>query len=151
MSVQIDGSGSILGVSSPAFIAYQTVNQSVITGTFTKLAINFEEYDTDNCYSTSLYRFTPTIAGYYQISGALQFNTGASPLVAIFKNGTEHARGPFLQGTASQSSSVSALVYLNGSSDYAELYGYQQTGSTISTQSSIRSLLYFTGHFARPV
>jgi hypothetical protein len=145
----IDAAGKILMPQSkgPAFIAYATSGQSIPSATFTKLLFDTEENDTNGCLASS--RFTPTTAGFYQINGAVQFNSGTSPIVAIFKNDAEYARGVFPQGTSSQSSTVAALVFLNGTTDYVELKAYQQSGSAMTTQASIRSLNYFHGFLAR--
>ena len=122
-------------IGGPAFSAYQSTLQSTSSGTWTKVAFQTEEFDTNlNFDSTANYRFTPTVAGYYQVNGAVQF---AAPLasvevVSIYKNGTSYKRG--MLGKASfYSFSVSALVYLNGSTDYVELYALQNSGVAVNT------------------
>lgn len=114
----------------PAFSAYQSSSQTLSSATFTKLLFQTEEWDTNNCFASST--FTPTVAGYYLISGAME--VGASNTVIflrMYKNGTA-----FKNFTGSNPSSVnaingSAMVYCNGSSDYVELYGYVGTGQVL--------------------
>ena len=117
----------------PAFSAHLSANQNIATSTFTKIAFNTELFDTNNNYSTSTYRFTPTLAGYYQINGiAFLSATKNAQLVTLYKNGVEFARGN-QQNTTTASSrgmSISYLVSANGSSDYFELYAFHTTGIT---------------------
>ena len=121
--------------AAPAFSAYPSANQAVITSTWTKLAANTEEFDTNSNYDTTLYRFTPTVAGYYQVNGNIYFNSssGNSTIsVAIYKNGAVAKYGNFsypASAPASTYTNVSALIYLNGSTDYVELYGYLNANS----------------------
>jgi len=86
------GSGVTVNVNRPAFQAYLGSNQTVADATATKLNINTKVFDTDSCYDTSLYRFTPTEAGKYLVYGNAEwystgntFNFGA---VRVYKNGS---------------------------------------------------------------
>jgi hypothetical protein len=117
-------------VNGPAFSAYANASQAVTTGVFTKVAINTEAFDTNsNFASTTNYRFTPTIAGYYQVNGVLKGSaTSLTQLnVYLYKNGVEAYQGnainiPAL--TSGQTLNISELVYMNGSTDYLELWGF---------------------------
>jgi hypothetical protein len=100
----------------PAFSAYQNNSQTVNSYTATKVVIDTKEYDTANCFNISTYRFTPNVAGYYQVNGSCYL---ANSCVSIYKNGTEYKRGT---QWATQNASVSTEVYCNGSTDYLELY-----------------------------
>lgn len=134
----------------PAFSAYQSTLQSISNNTFTKLQFQTKEFDTNSNYdATTNYRFTPTVAGYYQINAHGGFGssqTGES-LITIYKNGSE-----FKRGTDSNSStygfSVSALIYFNGSTDYAEIYILQNTGSSQNTLAN-QSVTYFQAAMIR--
>ena len=116
----------------PAFSAYLSANQTPITnGTFTKIQCNTEEFDTASAYDNATnYRFTPQIAGYYQVSGCLNITSSVANsecLIAIYKNGTSIKWGSYITRAASGfdvGPTASALIYLNGSTDYVELYGY---------------------------
>lgn len=125
--------GTVALNNGPAFSAYlATAQQSITSATWTKVTLNAEEFDTNNNFdSTTNYRFTPTVAGYYQINGAFITNgTGAtqtSANIAIYKNGSAYKYGGLLAintGSVSQTAQlVTSLVYFNGSTDYVELYG----------------------------
>ena len=129
----------------PAFSVYASSATSTATATFTRLVFATEEFDTNNNFASN--RFTPTVEGYYQINGATSASA-TTTIVAVFKNGTEYKRGiQSLGGTLSEVN-VSTLVYLNGSTDYVELYWYQASGST--QNSAIGSALsYFNGCLVR--
>lgn len=121
-----------LAVDGPAFSAYPTSNSTTFTAsTFVKVTLDAEEFDTNSNFVSS--RFTPTVAGYYQISGGVSFaSTTGLTLCALFKNGVRYKDGSWTNNTAGQSVSVvTSVVYLNGSTDYVELYGYSGT-STIT-------------------
>lgn len=121
-----------VGGTGPAFSAYVGSAQTIITNTFVKMQVNTEEFDTNSNFdSTTNYRFTPTVAGYYQVNGSIVFSTNiTSPQLAIYKNGTNFKVGTNYASGAW--ANVSALVYLNGSTDYIELYGAHVTGTTQS-------------------
>lgn len=150
MSITINGTGTITGISAgglndsiitqselatgvagtgPAFSAGMSTTQTITTSTFTKVNFNTEEWDTNSNYNTSTYRFTPTVAGYYQVNCSIDAGASTSftrVLPAIFKNGSGYRYGVNL-GTASNnsfSSICSSIVYMNGSTDYIECYGY---------------------------
>jgi hypothetical protein len=134
-TVTVPATTAAMAIDGPAFSAYQTngsVNQSIASDVFTKAKIDTEEFDTNSNYDTSLYRFRPTVAGYYQVNGNLYLLNAASSalkLVALYKNGSIYKSGTSLYFTgnyyaAADNFTVSSLIYLNGSTDYVELYGY---------------------------
>ena len=134
----------------PAFSAYISATQSVTSGTDTKIAFNTEEFDTANAFdSTTNYRFTPQVAGYYQISIGL---TGAGTAVtdveiAIYKNGSYYKRG-MTQGSSNQVG-MSVLMYLNGSTDYIEFYGTVVGTSPSFYGANPPRYTWVTGYLAR--
>ena len=87
--------GSGVAGSGPAFSAYMTNGSAGIStgaATFTKIILDTEEFDTASCFDSSTnYRFTPTVAGYYQINAAVTYDVPASTAGAgavIYKNGS---------------------------------------------------------------
>lgn len=136
-----DSNGTILTtatagvpVNGPAFSAYMSSDQSVTSAVWTKAQFNTESFDTASNFNTSTYRFTPTVAGYYQVNFKLNFAVSVATALAasLYKNGLDISRVVFY-GTASQlddwSAPGSALVYMNGSTDYLEVYGLVVSGS----------------------
>jgi len=130
----VDGSGNItpsndLYPKSPAVFAYLSADQSVSSSVWTKVAFDIERFDTNNFYdNTTNYRFQPTIAGYYQINTNV-FLGGASGTVAqvtgiIYKNGGRYAWFGYGEAANNNEGVItgSTLAYLNGSTDYIEIY-----------------------------
>lgn len=123
----------------PAFSAYATGGQSCANSTYTKIQFNSETFDTNNCFdSATNYRFTPTIAGYYQINGVGAFNGSALGYVslAIYKNGSNYIQSGGVNNTTFGGiATISDVVYLNGSTDYVEIYIAQTSGGALTLQS----------------
>jgi hypothetical protein len=148
-----------LNVAGPSFSVYPSVSQSLTSGVATKLQLNTEIFDTNSNFdSTTNYRFTPTVAGYYQINGgmliAFSTNNGFLTFCSIFKNGTEYNRGSMYYVSAgtsiAQGSSVSAVVFCNGSTDYLELYVRADSSTgTRTTETASSAFNYFSGSFLR--
>jgi len=136
----------------PAFSAYRGgSNQSITPSTNTKVQLNTEEFDTANAFdSTTNYRFTPQVAGYYQISGQVEVDGTAitRSFCVIYKNGSAYKIGNDGVQTAAYKSVVSSLVYLNGSTDYIELYGWGNGTSPVFYNSSGAGC-YLTGVLVR--
>jgi hypothetical protein len=120
----------------PAFSAYATSGTAISGGVFTKITYDTEEFDTNTNFASS--RFTPTVAGYYQVNASVFFNsvTSAERVAAIYKNGSVYKWGSDLTTTIA-ASCVNCLVYLNGSTDYIEVYGYSTGGLTTGTGSNV--------------
>lgn len=120
-------------IAGPAFSAYMGSDLSLTSSTYTKVPIDTEDFDTSSDFDTSTYRFTPSVEGYYQINGTVRgIGTSRSTfLLAFYKNGSSH-KVVTLNREASSSSAVissSILVYMNGSTDYLELYSYMDFSS----------------------
>lgn len=124
----------------PAFSAYQSTAQSLAQAVFTKLQFQSKEFDTANAFdAVTNFRFTPLVSGYYQVSGAFQVVTAQTICqLYIYKNGAAFKIG--VNGQAG-GGNVSALVFLNGITDYVELFGYQSAAAQ-NTNASI-SQTYF--------
>ena len=118
--------GTNVAGTGPAFSAYNTSAQSVSNNVPTKVTLDTEVFDTNSNFASS--RFTPTVAGYYQINGVVRVTgtalTGA--IAQIYKTGSVYSYGQAFDGTTTTSAQVviSEIIYLNGSTDYVELYGY---------------------------
>jgi hypothetical protein len=139
--------------AAPAFSAYANANTSLSSGVWTKIAFQAEEFDTNNNFdSTTNYRFTPTVAGYYQINACVQINGGTVVTqfgTAIYKNGSEYKRNIKGDTNGLYALPVTSLVYFNGSTDYVEIYS-QCTYSvgTVNANASA-SVTYFNGSMTR--
>ena len=122
------------GTNTPAFMAKPSGNISISNDTVTKLLFATEDFDTDSDYASS--RFTPTTAGKYQVSGAVQWNTDTNydglyqGRLLLYKNGSQIFRNDIDPRVSTGDVPISDFNYINvavdmnGSSDYLELYGY---------------------------
>jgi hypothetical protein len=133
----------------PAFSAYQSSSQSINNATETKVNYQTEEWDTASCFDTSTSRFTPNLAGYYQVNARVSFTSADTRVIInLFKNGSSWKRGNDSGSASVNSGIVSALVYLDGSTDYIEIYAYQSRGSANSVN-ALSTETYFQGVLVR--
>jgi len=118
--------------NGPTFSAYAGATTSVTTAASTKVLFNTEEFDTANCFASST--FTPNVAGYYQINAAIIFNGGTTTgvyFITLFKNGSEFKRGnQNAAATNDTLATVGSIIYFNGTTDYLDVYAFQNSGST---------------------
>ena len=112
--------------NGPAFSAYQTTASGLGAGVWTKVAFTGETYDTNSCYDAPNSRFTPTVAGYYQFNSVVMTSTNVAQVLTVWKNATPaNIRGVY--GVSNGGSTVSGIIYMNGTTDYAEVYLYQSS------------------------
>jgi hypothetical protein len=137
--------------NGPAFSAYPSASATISAATYTKVILNVEDFDTASAFdSTTNYRFTPLVAGYYQINLVASMpqiaSSNTNSLVALYRNGSSYKVGGYQNSTGQQANcSWAGLVYLNGSTDYLEMYVY--TGSaSVSLPSTTCN---FSGFLAR--
>jgi hypothetical protein len=136
--------------ASIAFSAYLASNQA-LPGNWQKVQCGTKEFDTDNLYNASTYRFQPTKAGYYRLSAACQLATtyGQRQVASIWKNGGEFKRladnigGGSSGFTNEPQIGGSCIVYANGSTDYFEFYVY--TPAAGQTLQSSALMTWFQG------
>ena len=169
MTITINGSGTIGGLSvgglpdgtivqaelatgvggtGPAVSAYASTGTAVSASTWTKITFDTESFDTNSNFSSS--RFTPSVAGYYDISGCIGVSSTAAQniWIAIYKNGAVWQYGTLMGQPAGVGglNNMAGLVYLNGSTDYVEIYGLSSTAQTLSTGAAVT---YFNAALVR--
>ena len=132
--------------NAPAFSAYKNSGaQSVTTATMTKVTFDTELFDTNSNFASST--FTPTVAGYYQISAGMSTSgsgTLSRAIIMIYKNGSVYSCLQDLNiASISYRYSGSCLVYCNGSTDYIDIYVYL-VGTTPSLESGVGGTGYNT-------
>lgn len=153
MSIILDGTNGIqsvtgsyaLAVAGPAFSATQTTPQSIGGSTVTKVTFQTEQFDTNNNFAAS--SFTPTVAGYYQINCLVSYSgiTVAYPVTAnIFKNSALYIGSLGYGGSGGADANIASLVYLNGTTDFVEIYSGQYSPSSQNIDSA-----YFNGALVR--
>lgn len=112
------------GSSGPTFRAYLNSNQTISTGTWVKVTFDTESWDTASNFASS--RFTATTAGYYIFNYMVNCN-GTSNNLVIYKNGSRYGGGSKTSNDGWIT--ASCQVYLNGSTDYVEIYFYSNNST----------------------
>jgi hypothetical protein len=133
--------------TGPAFSAYQTPSQSLSTG-FQKILFTTEEFDTNSNFASS--RFTPTVAGYYQLSSYVRTNGAPGGEFSLFL--AKNTNNSYKMGNSTgqsggiTASGISVIVYANGTTDYFEIWMY--AGGSCTTSGG-EPYTWFTGALVR--
>ena len=152
----VDVTGNVI-TDAPAFSVTKSGNQTISHSTATKIAYDSEDFDTANCFDSSTnYRFTPTVAGYYQFNYNIVASNAAAVAetwIAIYKNGSNWQWGLDTNSSTSHYWTLngSALIYMNGSTDYVEVYMSQSSGSNLTINPSASLPMRFSGVLVRSV
>jgi hypothetical protein len=148
--VQADLATGVAG-TGPAFAAYANSTTTLTADTFVKVTFGVEVFDTNNNFASS--RFTPTVAGYYQVNACLNMNfwNGIIFSASIYKNGSLYNQGQtaYPQTVGGVRAMISSLVYCDGSTDYIEIYGYQYAASSNNVVSATQTSTWFNASLVR--
>ena len=128
----IDASGFASTEKASVFSAYSNTDTNVSAGTNTIIQYNVENFDPQGWYDTSTYRFTPQLAGYYWLEARLRWNTASDfdiSDLALEVNGVAKSICSW-RNERYESGITAAVVYMNGSTDYAHAKIYQDNGAT---------------------
>jgi hypothetical protein len=141
-TVTVPAKTGTMAMDGPAFSAYKNSgNQSVTSNTFTKVTFDTEFFDTNSNFASST--FTPTVAGYYQINAGISSSGTASQtrvILMLYKNGSVLYALQDLTITSYRYSG-SSVVYMNGSTDYLDVYVF-----LVGTSPLVESGLSGTGY-----
>ena len=137
------------GTSTPAFQARRSSNFTFSDNTVTKVTGLTEDFDTDNCFASDT--FTPTKAGKYcvTIGGSMQGVNNYDMYngdLYLFKDRSQHIKVSS-QGNASSRShryplSQTAIVDMNGSSDYLTMHCYLNNVGTADGRLEAESISF---------
>ena len=145
MALGLTGAGDITGgtFNRPLVRAHLTSNQGVADNVLTVIQFNQVSIDTNSCYDTNTYKFTPNVQGYYYIGVTLHSGVDGSNSdgnvndmkLDIFKNGTDiiaRFKTNPVNGSPDLASShhCEVITPMNGSSDYIEFRAAVNTNST---------------------
>ena len=139
---------SIGETNTPAFLAYSANNQqqTISTGTSTKIEFPTELYDTDNAFASNKFTCPSGQAGKYQFTANVSWYTASSSsferaFIMFYKNGTQisnfERRGTDIyKGSYSQQCLNCTIDIDLAVSDYVEVYGwFAEITSTYNTSS----------------
>jgi len=110
-------------------------SQTISNATNTKIAFSSELSDYDNLYDTTNYRYQPDVAGLYYINAYVQtagwVGTSGQMKMSIYKNGARDYEYVYSLNTSEYPTlQVNTMIPFNGSTDYVEIYVYQDSGSS---------------------
>lgn len=150
----VSQSGTVKFPQNTVVFSCRKSNSQVVNtgGTVGPILFNTKAFDTKNCYDVATGRFTPTVAGYYQINFGVGGDFQTPRLFALlFKNGVVESRGNdasyiSVSNGNSYGSCGSCVVYLNGSTDYLTVMVY--TGASGDVNSTEQT--YFSGFLIQP-
>ena len=121
--------------NTPAFIAYNSANQSIANTTYTTYQYNTEILDTDNGFNTSTYTYTVPSAGRYNIGAAAKkLSSGSTDrlIIRLEKNGANIFYG---ESYSKDNASVMFNTVLNlSASDALKISIYQNTGGSVDME-----------------
>ena len=128
-------------LGKPILQMNQTVAQSIPNTTWTAITFTAEVIDRDNAHSTTVNtsRLTAQTAGWYFISGRVQFaaNATGQRLSGWTINGTQISTNRYptitIASIPATALADSRLIYLSVN-DYLELVAYQDSGGALNTQ-----------------
>ena len=145
--VTIANAGTATGFgesNTPAFLAAVSSALSIADSTVTTVVFNSEKYDSASGYDTSNGRWTPGVAGKYQLSTSLRsYSFTCNNFRAEFQvNGVTLAGAYSKVNTSGDSINVSVIATLDAD-DYVTVAMYQDSGGTVSTDYSGSTLQTF--------
>ena len=130
-TAQISSSARTTNLLYPAFESYFGSSPTISTATYTIIAYDAENFDTDSAYDTSTYKFTPQTAGKYFVYAKARINTATDfddCEIRLLKNTTDFSRVAWKQQWY-DSPLIAGITTLNGSTDFVQVDVYQGSGS----------------------
>ena len=149
MALGLTGAGDITGgtFNRPLARVHLTSDQVVSDAVTTVIQFDQVSIDTNSCYSTSTYRFTPNVQGYYYFAvtmhgGVSEGNTDANvndSHVDILKNGTDII-ARFKNNPKNEAQDLKGshhcetITPMNGTTDYVQFRGTINTSASGTTE-----------------
>ncbi|TKW60314.1 MAG: hypothetical protein DI628_08755 [Blastochloris viridis] len=141
--VSVTNLGGTSPTNVPAFRAHRNgTNQTLTTSAYTNMVWTTEAFDTYNNFDPATGRFTPQIAGYYNVHfsiGCMDMSSAQACATQILKNGTAITHSNVRSPQFDVTSHSSILVYMNGTTDYVTARALSEanpatiTGNPINT------------------
>lgn len=135
LATAVSGSTLTINTDQNRIAVYRNANQTLSDNTVTKIQLDTEVVDTDSEFDSSTnYRWTPTVAGTYLAISQVMYSgaAGTTGYCYLQKNGSAIAQTTtVLQSGVFTVATANAIVSMNGSTDYLELYGHQVSGGNL--------------------
>jgi hypothetical protein len=128
----------------PVFMGYASTSQAITSGAYTSFTLDTEVFDSDGGHSTitNTSRYVPQVPGLYIAVGSSGWAANATG----YRRTRLALSGTAVKGSATssgQTENVTAggqaigLVSCNGTTDYIEVQGAQDTGGNLGTISTV--------------
>jgi len=133
----VSGAG---GINTPAFQARSTTPFAIANNTDVKIQYAVEDFDTDSCYDTAAYRFTPNVAGKYFVYARFTYDTDVDfedIRLKIGKNGSTAEADSLGNSVYYNHLANFTIIELNGTTDYVEAFTQQHSGSSKNSLSNV--------------
>ena len=141
-----DGSGNLTTQKTlyPAFSVKLSGNQSIANGTWTKITLDTEDYDTDSAFASNKFTVPSNKAGkycfHYNIGTAAALDDTERVVGALYKNGSkvdEYSTNTNNSPGNNFDNFVNNTITLDLSADdYIELYVYHTEGAAMNVLSN---------------
>ena len=135
----LDDAGVLTLAKQSRVAAHRSVNQNILTSTWTKINLNAEDYDEQGEFDpTTNYRFTAKKAGYYFVVGQARYVlatlANARCYADVRKNGVESIPMVFCYDGSQEMGAICIHIFQLAVNDYLELWTWQDSGSTIAVR-----------------
>ena len=152
-AMTINSSGLVLPKIPILQVSATDIDQSMDALTNTKVQWETVEIDSLGGWDSSNHRYTPTVAGYYLMGGVVRVNFPSDVeyfITSINKNGAtvdaEDLRHQFNHGSDTINNSSYPLptgyMFMNGTSDYVEIYVSSDEAATLSDAAIPKSYFF---------
>lgn len=126
-TVALGGSATVSGggTNSPAFSAYNSSQQSMGTGTNTKVEFNTELFDTDNAFANHTFTVPSGKAGIYLFNASVHFDNAAPARYSLSFRVNNAEKSLLEHGNQGNYSGIQSSVLLNlSASDTVDVHFY---------------------------
>jgi hypothetical protein len=144
-------SGTSGGLTASSYVVQGRLSTDQTIPSRSDTVIQFiDDFDPNNWWDASTYRFTPTVAGYYNVTLDVLWAEGTSTTdqynVQTRKNGNQvFIWQNQIPSSVGISQGNTKIIYLNGSTDYVDFTAYNgNTGDVIIRGSGAGSTSYFS-------
>ena len=133
-------------IGSPVFEAVLSGNQNILTTAVTKVEFDTEVVDTNSDYdNVTNFRFTPTTVGKYLTNVGLKLLSlnGNNGFIHLYKNGAPYRSreyGETINSDPEIAKNITAIVVMNGSTDYLEVFVSHSTDSNYFIDAEVNAV-----------
>ena len=161
LTVGSDGAVAIDRIQIPSFMVIATdLDQAYTANSGAVVQFETVKLDTESAWDSTNHRYTPSIAGWYSLSGCVRLSSDSQPhtiiAIEIIKNGANYqATESYMTQPQVASATFTngsygippVLMYLNGTTDYVNLVFRSGHNGTLHDNADIPS--WFCGQLVK--